>query len=75
MKPSVFLRNLPFFAHGPFTHEGFGLLLDAEGKCAEAQPLHEPSEAIREKALGPDNSDVTESLTILGWLVRQVVVL
>lgn len=47
-----------------------------QGKYAEAQPLFERSQAIREKILGPEHPDVAESLftrvRLLGIQVRTV---
>ncbi len=40
----------------------------AQGKYAEAEPLHKRSLAIREKALGPEHPDVATDLDALGDL-------
>jgi tetratricopeptide (TPR) repeat protein len=43
-------------------------LYQAQGKYAEAEPLHKRSLAIREKALGPEHPDVAETLNNLAGL-------
>ncbi len=43
-------------------------LYRAQGRYAEAEPLHRRSLTIREKALGPDHSDVGQSLNNLALL-------
>ncbi|CAB1110285.1 unnamed protein product [Ectocarpus sp. CCAP 1310/34] len=49
-------------------------LLEVQGKYAEAEPLYERSQAIRENVLGPEHSDVGRSLNNLAALkMRQVV--
>ena len=40
----------------------------AQGRYAEAEPLHKRALAIREKALGPDHADVAQSLNNLAAL-------
>ena len=45
-----------------------GLVYDAQGRYAEAEPLYQRSMAIWEKALGPDHPDVGQSLNYLGLL-------
>ncbi|CAN0373132.1 unnamed protein product, partial [Laminaria digitata] len=37
-------------------------LLAVQGKYAEAKPLYERSQAIREKVLGPEHPEVAQSL-------------
>jgi tetratricopeptide (TPR) repeat protein len=44
------------------------LLYRDQGKYAEAEPLHVRALAIREKALGPDDPDVADSLNNLGLI-------
>jgi tetratricopeptide (TPR) repeat protein len=44
------------------------LLYYNQGQYAKAEPLYEQSLAIREKALGPEHSDVAQSLNNLAWL-------
>ena len=41
-----------------------------QGKCAEAEPLHQRSLSIREKALGPEHLDVATSLNNLAELFK-----
>lgn len=44
-----------------------------QGQYAEAEPLYERSQAIREKVLGLDHPDVAESvINWAGLLARQV---
>lgn len=45
---------------GPLPHNT--PLIGIQGKYAEAEPLYERSQAIREKILGPDHPDVAQSL-------------
>ena len=45
-------------------------LYRAQGKYAEAEPLHKHSLAIREKALGPEHPEVATSLHNLALLYR-----
>ena len=40
-------------------------IFDAQGKYAEAEPLHQRALAIREKALGSEHPDVAQSLNNL----------
>ncbi len=47
-----------------------GLVYDAQGKYAEAEPLYKRSLAIREKALGPEHADVAMSLNNLALLYK-----
>ena len=45
---------------------------NAQGKYPEAEPLHQRSLAIREKALGPEHPDVARSLERYAALLRQI---
>ena len=45
-------------------------LYRAQGRYAEAEPLHKRALAIREKALGPEHPDVAQSLNNLAELYR-----
>ncbi len=47
-----------------------GLVYDAQGKYAEAEPLYKRSLAILENALGPEHPDVAKSLNNLAELYR-----
>ncbi len=47
------------------------LLYSAQGKYAEAEPLHERALAIREKALGPEHPNVAKSLENYSDLLRK----
>ena len=47
------------------------LLYDAQGKYAEAEPLHKRALAIWEKALGPDHPNVATSLRNYAALLRK----
>lgn len=40
----------------------YASFLVSQGKYAEAEPLNERSQAIRENVLGPEHSDVANSL-------------
>lgn len=44
-----------------------------QGKYVEAEPLYEGSQAIREKALGPDHPAVAESLNNWAALLEKQV--
>ncbi len=44
-----------------------------QGKYAEAEPLYERSQAIREKVLGPEHPDVAQSLNNRAGLLRSQV--
>ena len=44
------------------------LLYQAQGRYVDAEPLYKRSLAIREKSLGPDRSEVAESLNNLAFL-------
>jgi tetratricopeptide (TPR) repeat protein len=46
-------------------------LYQAQGRYAEAEPLHKRSLAIREKALGPEHPDVATALENYAALLRQ----
>ncbi len=46
------------------------LLYQAQGRYAEAEPLHKRALAIFEKALGPKHPDVAQSLNNLAGLYR-----
>ena len=48
-------------------------VLPAQGKYEQAEPLYERSQAIQEKALGPDHPDVAQVLSNrAALLVKQV---
>lgn len=51
------------------------LLLVAQGKFAEAEPIFKQSLAIREKVLGPEHPDVATTLNHLGHLLTMEVTL
>ncbi len=42
--------------------DNLAVLYQAQGRYAEAEPLHQRSLAIFEKALGPEHPDVAQSL-------------
>ncbi len=46
-------------------------LYRAQGRYAEAEPLHKRGLAIREKALGPEHPDVAQSLENYAALLRK----
>jgi tetratricopeptide (TPR) repeat protein len=46
------------------------LLYRAQGSYADAEPLYQRSLAIREKVLGPDHTDVAQSLSNLADLYK-----
>ena len=50
--------------------DNLAVLYDAQGKYAEAEPLHQRSLAIWEKALGPEHPDVAQSLENYAGLLR-----
>ncbi len=47
------------------------LLYQAQGRYAEAEPLYQRSQAIWEKALGPEHPHVAQSLENYAALLRQ----
>ena len=47
------------------------LLYQAQGRYAEAEPLHKRALVIREKALGPEHPDVAKSLENYAALLRK----
>ena len=47
-------------------------LLAIQGKFAEAEPLYERSQVIREKVLGPEHPDVAQSLNNRAGLLSNV---
>ena len=67
-------RNILFFS-GPLPYTN--PLLLSQGKYAEAEPLYERSQAIREKALGPEHPAVATVLnnraSLLESQVRAVI--
>ena len=63
---------MKYFVFGgalPYTNP----LLLSQGKYAEAEPLYERSQAIREKALGPEHPDVAQSLNNRAFLLKSQV--
>lgn len=57
--------------NGPFCYTP--PLLGMQGKYAEAEPLYERSQAIREKMLGPEHPDVAQSLHNRAELLKKQV--
>lgn len=49
------------------------MLSTSQSKCAEAGPLFERTQTIREKVLGPEHEDVADVLQNRALLLRQQV--